>query len=89
MQDGGSGGCVPGGEGPEGAEIWSCAHCGESFSYSQNTMYIVLYIVIIVFVNVLYVNILYLYIPPLQAQYCVVFEAVLVFLDSFETYSNF
>ena len=84
MQDGGSGGCVPGGEGPESAETWSCAHCGESFSYSQNTMYIVLYIVIIVFVNIHY-----LYIPPLQAQYCVVFEAVLVFLDSFETYANF
>ena len=29
MQDGGSGGCVPGGEGAEAAETWSYHHCGE------------------------------------------------------------
>ena len=29
MQDGGSGGCVPGGEGAQAAETWSHHHCGK------------------------------------------------------------
>ena len=50
---------------------------------SQHAVYsvCVLYVIVIVSVSIPFI--------PLQAQYCVIFEAVLLFLDSFETYSNF
>ena len=73
VQDRWSGGCVPGGEGPQGAETWSCSHCGE----------LLLYIAVAGIVCAIGS----LSLP--QVQYQMIFEAVLVFLDTFETYANF
>jgi len=48
VQDWGSGGCLPGGEGPQGAETWSCAHCGKKYACIQNVCIIAIIVVLII-----------------------------------------
>ena len=76
MQDGRSSGRLPGGEGPQGAETWSRAHCGELDIALAGLVARNLY------------SDLSDHLSP-QTQYQIIFDAVLTFLDSFDTYANF
>ena len=73
VQDRGSGGCVPGGEGPQETETWSRTH------YGKNACLSLLCVTVILTSEVL----------SLQVQYQLIFEALLVYLGSFDTYANF
>ena len=69
------GGCLPGGQGSPCSETWSCSHCGELSNLTM--VYVVKYALKRVWFFIL------------QGQYQTLFEAVMVYLTSFDTYSNF